>query len=51
MQLTGRPLLTADEAVRLRHDRQVLLRPGRLPALTGKFRYYQDKEFTGLADP
>jgi type IV secretion system protein VirD4 len=49
-QLIGRPLLTPDEAMRLRHDRQVLLRPGQLPALTAKLRHYQDKEFAGLSD-
>jgi type IV secretion system protein VirD4 len=49
-QLTGRPLLMPDEAMRLHPDRQVLLQPGQQPALTAKLRHYQDKEFAGLAD-
>lgn len=47
---TGRPLLTPDEAMRLPPDRQVLLRPGKAPALVGKLRHYADPEFAGLAD-
>jgi type IV secretion system protein VirD4 len=50
IQLVGRPLLTPDEAMRLRHDRQVLLRPGQQPALAAKLRHYQDTEFGGLFD-
>jgi type IV secretion system protein VirD4 len=49
--LTGRPLLTPDEAMRLPQDQQVLLRPGQRPALANKLRHYQDKEFAGLFDP
>ncbi|MBO1081652.1 type IV secretory system conjugative DNA transfer family protein [Roseomonas haemaphysalidis] len=49
-QLTGRPLLNPDEAMRLHPDRQVLLRPGQRPAFTAKLRHYEDKEFAGLAD-
>ena len=48
--LTARPLLTPDEAVRLPPDLQVLLRPGKAPALARKLRHYEDPEFAGLAD-
>lgn len=48
--LAARPLLAPDEAMRLSPDRQVLLRPGRAPALVAKLRHYADPEFAGLAD-
>ncbi|SHK53440.1 type IV secretion system protein VirD4, partial [Roseomonas rosea] len=48
--LAGRPLLTPDEAMRLSPDLQVLLRPGKAPALARKLRHYEDPEFAGLAD-
>jgi len=48
--LAARPLLSPDEAMRLPPDRQVLLRPGRAPALVRKLRHYADPEFAGLAD-
>ena len=48
--LIGCPLLTPDEAMRLLPDRQVLLRPGKAPALARKLRHYADPEFAGLAD-
>ena len=48
--LAGRPLLTPDEAMRLLPHRQVLLRPGKLPALATKLRHYADPEFKRLAD-
>ncbi|MBC9209633.1 type IV secretory system conjugative DNA transfer family protein [Roseomonas aerophila] len=50
-QLGGRPLLTPDEAMRLPHDQQILLRPGQRPVLADKLRHYQDPEFAGLFDP
>lgn len=46
--LASRPLLTPDEAMRLRPDRQVLLRPGHRPVLAAKLRHYEDEEFRGL---
>ena len=48
--LAGRPLLTPDEAMRLPPHLQVLLRPGKPPALAAKLRHYADSEFTGLFD-
>jgi type IV secretion system protein VirD4 len=48
--LTARPLLSPDEAMRLAPHLQVLLRPGRMPALVAKLRHYADREFAGLAD-
>ncbi|SHK31706.1 type IV secretion system protein VirD4 [Roseomonas rosea] len=48
--LAARPLLTPDEAMRLRPDLQVLLRPGHRPILATKLRHYEDKEFSGLFD-
>jgi len=49
-QLTGRPLLTPVEAMRLRPDQQMLLRPGQRPALTAELWHHPDKEFAVLAD-
>jgi type IV secretion system protein VirD4 len=46
--LAGRPLLTPDEAMRLPPHLQVLLRPGKPPALAAKLRHYADPEFAGL---
>lgn len=48
--LTGHPLLTPDEAMRLSPDLQVFLLPGKAPALARKLRHYADPEFAGLAD-
>ena len=48
--LTGRALLSSDEAMRLAPHVQVLLRPGHMPALVAKLRHYADREFAGLAD-
>ena len=48
--LTSRPLLTPDEAMRLPPHLQVLLRPGKAPALAAKLRHYDDPEFAGLFD-
>jgi type IV secretion system protein VirD4 len=48
--LTGRALLSPDEAMRLAPHLQVLLRPGHMPALVAKLRHYADREFAGLAD-
>ncbi|NOG74160.1 type IV secretory system conjugative DNA transfer family protein [Roseicella sp. DB1501] len=48
--LAGRPLLTPDEAMRLPPHLQVLLRPGKAPALAAKLRHYDDPEFAGLSD-
>lgn len=50
INVTGRPLLTPDETMRMHESRQILLRPGQLPALVGKLRHYQDAEFAGLFD-
>ncbi|MCG7360598.1 type IV secretory system conjugative DNA transfer family protein [Roseomonas sp. ACRSG] len=49
-QRLGRPLLTPDEAMRLPHHQQVLLRPGQRSALVQKLRHFADPEFQGLAD-
>ena len=48
--LAARALLTPDEAMRMRSDLQVLLRPGKRPLLARKLRHYADREFSGLAD-
>ncbi|MFC7694709.1 type IV secretory system conjugative DNA transfer family protein [Paeniroseomonas aquatica] len=48
--LAGRPLLTPDEAMRLSPHLQVILRPGKAPALAAKLRHYADPEFAGLFD-
>ena len=49
--LAARPLLTPDEAMRLPPHVQVLLRPGKAPALAAKLRHFADPEFRGLPDP
>jgi type IV secretion system protein VirD4 len=48
--LTARSLLSPDEAMRMAPHLQVLLRPGRMPALVAKLRHHADREFAGLAD-
>ena len=48
--LAARPLLTPDEAMRMRPDLQVLLRPGYRPVLATKLRHYEDREFRELFD-
>ncbi|MCK8787852.1 type IV secretory system conjugative DNA transfer family protein [Roseomonas sp. NAR14] len=48
--LAARPLLTPDEAMRLPPHAQVLLRPGKAPALALKLRHFADPEFRGLPD-
>ena len=50
INVTGRPLLSPDETMRMHESRQILLRLGQLPALVGKLRHYQDAEFAGLFD-
>jgi len=47
----ARPLLTPDEVRRLPPDQQILLMPGRAPALTGRAAYYRDRAFAGLFAP
>jgi type IV secretion system protein VirD4 len=47
----SRPLMTPDELRRLRLDQQILLMPGRRPALTGRAAYYKDRAFSGLFAP
>lgn len=47
----ARPLLLPDELRRLRPDQQILLMPGRPPALTGRATYYKDSAFRGLFSP
>jgi len=49
--VTARRLFTPDEIMRLGPDRQLLLRPGHSPLLTGRIVYYRDREFAGLYDP
>ena len=44
----ARPLLLPDELRRLCPDQQILLIPGRRPALTGRVTYYKDRAFAGL---
>lgn len=48
---TARRLFTPDEIMRLSPDRQLLLRPGQAPLLTGRIVYYRDREFAGTFDP
>ena len=47
----GRPLLLPDELRRLRPDQQILLMPGRKPALTSRVSYFKDPAFRGLFLP
>ncbi len=42
---------TPDKTIRLGSDRQLLLRPGQAPLLTGRIVYFRDREFSGLYDP
>lgn len=48
---TARRLFTPGEIMRLGPDRQLLLRPGQVPPLTGRIVYYRDCEFAGPFDP
>ncbi len=46
----SRPLLTADELMRLPADDELLIMPGRAPVRATKLTYYSDREFAGLFD-
>jgi type IV secretion system protein VirD4 len=48
---TSRPLMMADEILRLPLDRQILLMQGIRPVLADKVRYYEDAAFAGMFDP
>ena len=49
--VTGRPLLTPDELMRLPESDELLIMPGNPPVRASKLVYWQDKEFTGAFDP
>ena len=51
LTVQGRPLLMPDELMRLPADQELLLMPGRRPALLKRLRYYTDPEFRGRFDP
>lgn len=46
----ARPLMTADEILRMRSDRMLLLRPGKAVLAPWKVRHFADPEFKGLFD-
>lgn len=48
--LTRRELLTPDEVMRVSDDELLLLRPGSLPLVGRKIRYFNEPEFSGLYD-
>ena len=50
LNLTRRDLLTPDEVMRVGDDELLLLRPGALPLVARKVRYFSDPEFSGLFD-
>lgn len=50
LNLTRRDLLTPDEVMRVSDDELLLLRPGALPLVARKIRYFADPEFAGLFD-
>jgi type IV secretion system protein VirD4 len=50
LNLTRRDLLTPDEVMRVSDDELLLLRPGTLPLVARKIRYFADPEFAGLFD-
>lgn len=50
LNLTRRDLLTPDEVMRVSDDELLLLRPGALPLVARKVRYFSDPEFLGLFD-
>ena len=50
LNLTRRDLLTPDEVMRVSDDELLLLRPGALPLVARKVRYFSDPEFSGLFD-
>lgn len=48
--VSGRPLMTVDELLRLPADQELLLLPGHPPIKASKLAYFRDKEFAGLFD-
>lgn len=50
LNLTRRDLLTPDEVMRVSDEELLLLRPGALPLVARKVRYFSDPEFSGLFD-
>ena len=50
-QHVGRVLLTPDEVITLRPDRELLFIAGQRPIIAVKLRYYADREFAGRFDP
>ncbi|WP_375404496.1 type IV secretory system conjugative DNA transfer family protein [uncultured Sphingomonas sp.] len=49
--VAARSLATPDEIMRMSPDRQLLLLQGQDPLVVDKVRYYDGREFVGLADP
>ncbi len=49
--VTARSLMTPDEIMRMPPGSQLLLLQGQDPLLVDKIRYYDGREFAGLADP
>ena len=46
-----RPLMTADELMRMAANDEILVRPGQSPVMAQKLNYLQDGEFQGHFDP
>lgn len=46
--ISARDLINADEIMRLKSSKMILLRQGQSPAVVSKIRYFEDKEFAGL---
>jgi type IV secretion system protein VirD4 len=49
--VAARSLMTPDEIMRMPPGQQLLLLQGQDPLVVDKVRYYEGREFTGLADP
>ena len=50
-QISARNLMNPDEIMRMRPTDQLLMLQGKPPLLVEKIRYYDQREFSGLADP
>ena len=49
-QISARSLMNPDEIMRMRSTDQLLMLQGQAPLLVEKIRYYDQREFVGLAD-
>jgi type IV secretion system protein VirD4 len=50
-QISARNLMNPDEIMRMRPTDQLLMLQGQAPLIVEKIRYYDQREFAGLADP